>query len=546
MKLAIEQLQHWETTTPNKTFLRQPFKGQWSELSYAEVAQEVRKLAHAIQQQNLPPQSKIALLSKNCSHWIITDLAILMSGHVSVPLYPTLNATSIDKILTHSEARLLFVGKLDNWKKQSTGLTSTIPKVSYPLWPQDNTTTWDDFTKNADGNTANATKRSPDELATLIYTSGTSGDPKGVMISFANMAFAGTEAQDQLNLTSGDRFFSYLPLSHVAERMLVQTCCLYAGATISFAESLESFAKNLKEVNPTVFLSVPRIWGKFQQGILKKMPQKKLSLLSKIPVIRKIVQNKIKAQLGLAHTKHALTGAAPISVELLKWYKKYVGIHIEQGYGMTENFAYSHVAFEGKSAFGSVGPNLRGVDCKIAPESNEILIASKATMMGYYKNPEETAKSLDNGYLKTGDQGKIDENGNVFITGRVKDLFKTSKGKYVAPTPIELQLQESEHIEQVCLFGSGIPQPLAIITLSEESKKSNSDVVKQELKQLLRTTNTTLESYERISSIVIVKDDWSIDNGLLTPTLKIKRNIVEAKYKDQIEDFAEKRGVIEM
>ena len=547
MRLPVEQFLYWENHTPDKVFLRQPYKEQWSDMTFAEAGKKIRRLAAALQQQNFPPQSKIAVLSKNCAHWILNDLAIMMSGHVSVPLYPTLGSDSINKILEHSEAQLLFVGKVDNWKCQSQGLNANIPKVSYPLWPHEGMTTWDDFCSQNSEAPTNFPPREASQLATLIYTSGTSGEPKGVMISFNNIAFAASEAQHQLELSSEDRFFSYLPLSHVAERMLVENCGLYAGATISFAESLETFAKNLKQVRPTIFLSVPRVWSKFQEGVLKKMPQRKLSIFSKIPVIRKIVQNKIKSQLGLDAVKHAISGAAPISVDTLKWYKKYVGLHIEQGYGMTENFAYSHLAFEGRSKLGSVGPGLVKMDCKISSDNQEILIKSDATMMGYYKNPEATSQSLDKeNYLKTGDQGKMDDRGNLFITGRVKDLFKTSKGKYVAPTPIELRLQESELIEQVCLFGSGIPQPLALITLSEAGKKAPPEERKQEFAQLLRNTNSTLEKHERISSLLILNDDWSVDNGLLTPTLKIKRNVVEAKYQEKITNYAEKRGVIQL
>jgi long-subunit acyl-CoA synthetase (AMP-forming) len=233
---------------------------------------------------NLPPKSNIAILSKNCAHWIITDLAIWMAGHVSVPLYPTLSAETIQYVLEHSEAKLIFIGKLDSWKSQKSGVPDSIKKVQYPFWKNEGCISWEEFLGNNPPLKENI-KANPQDICTIIYTSGTTGNPKGVVHSFNSATTHIRQALTKLKLTQEDRFFSYLPLSHVAERLLVEMGSLYSGGTVYFAESLDSFKENLVYSKPTIFLAVPRIWLKFQQGILGKLNQKKLNLAYKIVLV---------------------------------------------------------------------------------------------------------------------------------------------------------------------------------------------------------------------------------------------------------------------
>jgi long-chain acyl-CoA synthetase len=285
----------------------------------------------------------------------------------------------------------------------------------------------------------------------------------------------------------------------------------------------------MQHAKPTIFLSVPRLWEKFKEKILQKVPAKKLDTLLSIPIIKNLIRKKIKTQLGLNEQRICLTGAAPISPETLTWFNK-LGIPILEVYGMTENFGVATINLPGEINIGSVGTNWENGEIKIS-ENGEILTRSGAQMVGYYKEPEKTAEVVtEDGWLRTGDKGSFDNKGYLYITGRVKDLFKTAKGKYVAPSPIEKLFSSSPIVEQVCVMGQGHPMPFAVINLSEEGKLKDKKLVNKELELLKNKINIHLESYEQISSIIVATEDWSVENGLLTPTMKIKRNKVEELY----------------
>ena len=524
---TLEMLYKWEQEKENEIYLSQPIDGVWHNWTWAEAGQEVRKMAAYLKSLDLPANSKIGLLSKNCAHWIMTDFAIMMAGHTSVPLYPNLNAETVGKILKHSESKLLFVGKLDNFEVMKPGISADMPCITYPFYSEDYPK-WDDLTKDVQPLNENIV-RDPHELATIIYTSGTTGDPKGVMHKFYNFSFATTNAVNALPLKD-ESFFSYLPLCHIAERLLVMMGSLYAGGKVSFAESLDTFAANLSEASPTVFLGVPRIWTKFQQGILAKLPQKKLNVLLSIPIISTLIKKKIQKGLGLSKARNIFTGAAPTPVALIKWFAC-LGINIQEAYAMTENTCYSHVSYSDKIRIGSVGQALPLCDVKLSVQ-NEILIKHDALMDGYYKDEEETNKTIIDGWLHTGDEGVIDAEGFLKITGRVKDLFKTSKGKYIAPSPIEMKLSANKNIEQVCVVGTELPQPIAIIVLSERGKEKVEVDLIASLETTLEVVNPKLDSHEKLHNIVVVKEDWTVENKLLTPTMKIKRNAIEKLYKE--------------
>jgi long-chain acyl-CoA synthetase len=535
--LPLSSFCHFEKLTKDKVYLRQPFNGEWIDYTWGDVGLEARKLASAIVAMNLPAKSSIALISKNCAHWIITDLAIWMAGHISVPLYPTLGPDSINYILNHSESKLVFVGKLDDWESQKAGVPTKLRKVHFPFWQNSDCESWDSFTKNSTP-LESFPHPAPDDINTIIYTSGTTGNPKGVVHTFNSSSTHIRQAMTKLRLDQNDKFFSYLPLSHVAERLLVEMGSLYSGGTIYFAESLDTFKENLVFCKPTIFLAVPRIWLKFQQGILHKLPQKKLNLLLAIPIVNSIIRKKLQAALGLDHVRFAITGAAAIPKELLEWFDR-IGISILEAYGMTENFGVSNLSLPGATRYGKVGkvytPN---TEVKIA-DNAEVLTRSEANMQGYYKEPEKTKETIDQeGWLHTADQGEFDQEGYLKITGRIKDAFKTSKGKYITPTKIEEHFSMCEFIEQVCLMGSSLPQPIAIVLLSEAGQKSHHEHVDTQLSDLLNHVNSVIDAHEQVSHVVIVQDEWSIANGLLTPTLKLKRNLVEMKYKPYLQDWS--------
>lgn len=458
----------------------------------------------------------------------MSDLAIMMAGHISVPLYPNLKADSIQQILEHSETKLVFVGKLDDFESMRPGIPKDMPCIAYPFYSEEGYPVWDDLIQKVDPIKENEV-RSPNDLATIIYTSGTTGMPKGVMHKFYNFSFATSNAVPLIPLGNEDRFFSYLPLCHIAERLLVEMGSLYSGGMVSFAESLDTFANNLAETKPTVFLGVPRIWTKFQQGILAKLPQKRLNVLLSIPLISSLIKKKVQSGLGLQEAKNVFTGAAPTPVSTMKWFKR-LGINIQEAYAMTENCCYSHVTFNDQIKMGFVGKALPHCEVKLSNQK-EILIKHVALMDGYYKEEQQTNETIKDGWLYTGDEGYIDQDGFLKITGRVKDLFKTSKAKYVAPAPIEMKLSANKNIEQVCVVGDGIPNPIALITLSEYGKNRPKEDVVSSLSKTLSVVNPKFEAHEHVKKIVVLEQEWTIENNLLTPSMKIKRNEVEKQHK---------------
>jgi long-chain acyl-CoA synthetase len=344
-------------------------------------------------------------------------------------------------------------------------------------------------------------------------------------------------------LNGSTRMLSYLPLAHVVERALIEFGQLESGMHVYFAETLQSFAADLQRARPTVFFSVPRLWVKFQQGVLERMPAAKLDSLLKLPVVKGIVSRKILAALGLDECTFAVGGAAPMPPELLRWYAK-LGLNIGEGYGMTENLAVSHMTVPGKQAFGTVGQTYEGVQCRLDASNGEIQVKSPATMLGYYKQPELTQLALtDDGWLHTGDRGVIDAAGNLTITGRVKDLFKTSKGKYVAPAPIEDKLVMHAAVEACCVTGANLGQPIALMMLNDNALKrianpASRTELEASLAVHLEEINAALDPHERLRCLVVMNEAWTIDNDLITPTLKIKRNRIEDLFAQHYEAWS--------
>lgn len=527
----------------NKVFLIQTTKqNHLRKITWAEAADEALRIAQALKAMNLAPRSHIAILSKNCAHWILADLAIWLAGHVSVPLYPNLTTETAKVIFEHSDVKAVFIGKLDKAATMIAAIPENVSRISFPEVEVETTLKWNSLVQShspLSESDIQDSKPNLKDLATIVYTSGTTGKPKGVMHSFESFSFAALNGVNHLNLGSHDRMFSYLPLAHVAERLLVEGFALYSGASVYFAGSLDQFSQNLKEARPTVFLAVPRIWLKLQQGILSKFSQSKLNFLLSLPLVSLFVKSKVQKSLGLDQVTLPVTGAAPVTKELLEWFAR-LGIEIQEAYGMTENLAYSHAQLAKKIKLGSVGQPMLGVTVKINSQG-EVLVKSLSNMLGYYKDPDQTTAAFEEGYLKTGDMGEIDDKGYLSLTGRVKDLFKTAKGKYVAPNPIELKLSNSPYVSQVCVVGQGLSQPLAIAILTPGISQKNKQQVKGDLEKFLKELNSTLDPHERLSKIVFVDDAWSVENEFLTPTLKIKRNRIEQKYESSFESWENQR-----
>lgn len=548
-KLPLDMVYHWEKAKANSVYMTQPIGGgKTVDYTWGRAVDEARRMASYLKSLNLPEKSRIGLISKNCAHWIMTDWAIWMAGHISVPLYPTLNADTVNYILNHAECEVVFVGKLDDWDMMKPGVPESVRCISFPLSPPNDFETWDDIVAKYPPLEENV-QRDTNELATIVYTSGSTGKPKGVMLSFYNMAYAAEGGMEVLGVGSEERMLSYLPLAHVFERTFVELASLYAGFHLYFAESLDTFVQDLQRAQPTLFLSVPRLWVKFQHGVLQKLPKKKLDRLMKIPVVNKLIKKKILKGLGLDKVKLAGSGSAPLASDVLDWYRN-LGLELLEGYGMSENFAYSHMSKPGRSRTGYVGESAPGVETRISPEG-EIQIKSPATMMGYYKDEEKTREAFtEDGFLKTGDKGEIDEMGRLKITGRIKEIFKTSKGKYIAPAPIENRLMSHDAIEMVCVSGANQTQPHALVMLGEEARPKMADEafrneIEESFKKLIADVNKTVDPHEQLAFITVVSDEWSIENSFLTPTMKLKRNVVEDAYQEKVDKwYAQRQPVI--
>ncbi len=531
----IDKFCEFESLRANKLFLAEPVKGVYQNFTWQQTGNQVRRMAAALKKMGLGKDDKVAILSKNCAHWIMADLAIAMAGCISVPLYPNITPEALNEIIIHSESKAIFIGKLDNPEELRKGVPDNLIQITFPFYPNAGCLHWDELIKDIQP-LQGKPEINPQALSCIVYTSGTTGQPKGVMHTFHAVGFAVDSFLKSYPDLQEEIFFSYLPLCHVAERMLVECGAVFTGSCVYFVESMDTFAKNLADTKPTVFLAVPRIWEKLQEGILKKMPQKKLDRLLSIPVVSYIIKKAIQKKLGLGKAEFVFTGASPINPYVLRWFAK-LGIVIQEAYGMTENVALSHSNRKGAVRFGTVGQSYEAVEVRLGKD-NEVQVKSDASMLGYYKEPALTAECFEDGFLRTGDEGSIDEDGYLTITGRIKDQFKTSKGKYIMPAPIESKFLQNPELAQVCVVGSGMPSAMALCTLSETARTQAKETLTHILKDIVSSVNKGLEHHEQLSKLIVLPEEWTIANGMLTPTLKIKRKMIDAGFGDHYENWS--------
>ncbi len=532
LKTPQQMLLHWEQMAPDRIYLRQPINRQWREFSWREVADQARRMATALRGFGLQPGDRVGIFSKNCAEWIISDLAIMVGGFISVPVYSSANADTLGYCLKHAEAKAVFIGKLD----KAEGLEKAIPDgcisiaYPYPTLPTDHQ--WDDLI-GANEPTGEVASPSLDDVMTILYTSGSTGNPKGAVHTYGSYAYAGTSIALTFGVTDQSKALSYLPMAHCTDRAYVEASSLYSSMQVSFTESLETFFDDLKATKPTMFGSVPRLWKRFQLGVLAKNPQSKLNWMLKVPLLGGVVKRKIADGLGLSESTWNGSGAAPIAPALLEWWNS-IDIPIYEGWGMTETLAYATQAWPGiPQRIGTVGRAMPGVVLKTT-EAGELLVKSPTLMREYYKEPEKTAEEFtEDGFFKTGDRAAIDADGYVKITGRVKEIFKTAKGKYVAPVPIESLLSQNEFVEQVCVVGMGRKQPVALIQLPE-GQQVDKATASASLESTMSQINGGLESHARMDRIIVIDEPWTPENGIMTPTQKIKRHLVEKRYETLI------------
>jgi long-subunit acyl-CoA synthetase (AMP-forming) len=539
----VETLLQRARATPGAPWLHQSINGYWGAYTYQDCADQVMRMANALQGLGYPKGSVIGIGGRNTAHWFLADLAINAAGYVSVGLYPQQATEHTRYIVEHCEAKAVIVGPLMDAKSFMDGIPAgvTTIRMPYPDAPPCQLE-WDAMVKIT-GPLKRAEDRPADALTTLVYTSGTTGHPKGVMLNWNNARFTIEGLLKTMPAKGQEVFFSYLPLAHMFERGAIEFSSLYLGAEIHFLEHLEKLPAQLAQVRPTRFFGVPLVYTRIQAGILKKMPQEKLDKLLKIPVVSGLVKSKIKKTIGLDRAWMVVSGAAPMPRPLIEWFAR-LDIQILQGYGMTENCIYATVSTPKANKIGAVGKALPGANMKIN-DQGEILFNHPGVMMGYYKEPEKTRETMtDDGYLRTGDKGHVDEDGYLFITGRVKDIFKTMKGKYVAPAPIEGALARNTDIEQLCFVGSELKQPIMLVSLSDAGRAKPKVEVEAGLITDMEAVNATLEPHEAIGKIVVVKDTWTIDNHLMTPTMKVKRNEIEKRYGALIRAEGETRNAV--
>jgi long-subunit acyl-CoA synthetase (AMP-forming) len=555
-RLIVDYVIEHAARHPDRILLTQPVgRGQVVDITWGDALDQAQRMAAHLRSLGLPRGARIAILSKNCAHFIIAELAIWLAGYTTVAIFPTETASTVRFVLDHSEASLLFVGKLDNWPQQQPGVPKGLPCIALPLAPPMDVERWEAIVAR----TAPLTeppRRTADELAMLLYTSGSTGQPKGVMTTFGAVTRAAEGIQREVRRNLGQdvegRMLSYLPLAHALERAWVAASSLVDGNTrVYFAESLDTFVDDLRRARPTLFMSVPRLWLKFQQGVFARMAPERLDLLLSIPLLRRVVARKVLAGLGLDQVTLAGSGSAPIPADLIAWYRR-LGLRLYEGYAMTEDTAYSHTSSEQLHAPGYVGAPLPGVEVRLSPEG-EILIKSPGQFSGYYKQPDLTAAAFtEDGFFRTGDLGERRPDGLLRLTGRAKELFKTDKGKYVAPAPIENRLNVHPMVELSLVSGVGRPAAYGLVVLAEDVRARVSDedfrrTVETELATLLSDVNSQLADYERLRMLVIVREPWSIETGCLTPTMKVRRAAIEALVVPHLDGwYASDRPVLWM
>ena len=589
----IEMFQNTVKAHGSKTALMSKVAGQYQGFSYQEFGERVRNFALGLASLGVKKGDRISLLSENRPEWAISDLAILSLGAINVPIYPSLVPRQIEYILNDSEARIIIISTPDQVSKVIQ-ILSDLPVLKYIIYVdplQSTTKNMVSFSqvsqkgqefeiKNPDYYEKATSKVAPDDPCGIIYTSGTTGDPKGAILTHSNILSNVKGGTAVLKIGPEDTFLSFLPLCHVFERMAGHFCALSVGATIAYAESIDTVAQNLGEVKPTIMTSVPRLFEKMYTRILEnaaaggafkknlfdwaiKIGEKhvaaqkknKVSALLKFKhkLAAKLVYHKLHERYG-GRLRFFVSGGAPLPKEIGEFFYC-AGIKILEGYGLTESSPVIAVNLEEKFKFGTVGTVLSagGVEVKIA-DDGEILTRGPHVMKGYYKKPAETKEVIDEeNWLHTGDIGFLDEDGYLVITDRKKNIIVTSGGKNIAPAPIENTMLTSPLIEQIMIIGDRRKFLSALIVPNFEMIQSyadeqgigfnnNDDLVQnpkiiQYLANEIERLSTNLARFEQIKAFRLLPRLFTIEEGELTPTLKIKRKVVENKYVELIESM---------
>ena len=557
-----------------------PRDNKWVDMTWRKYGEEVCVLAGWLKAQGIKKGDKVAILSANRPEWLITDMAVMSLGAISVPVYATSSKNDVTYIMEHSEAKFLVVDnlerasvvkdmKLDGIVTYDRGSKAEVAEFNSPIHAML------DVQKEKKGQIEGPVPVNADDVATIIYTSGTTGRPKGVVHTHGNISAAMVPTYDILKRDDGqvDRFISFLPLSHVAERVLVVVGSVVTGSGVSFARSIDTLADDLVRCRPTILLCVPRLWEKIYEkinaGLLVASPVKRgvfalakslgeariqgnyisTKFDSTVParVSDALVGKKLRAKLGLDRCRMLVTGAAPTRPEVMRFFGSF-GMMIREVYGLTENLCLGVLNDIDQIVIGSCGKPFPGNEIKIA-DDEEILFKAPWMFKGYYKNPEASEEVLKDGWFHTGDLGKVDDEGRLRIVGRKKELLKTSGGKYVAPVPIEDSIKAESCVAEAMVIGDCRKYCVALVSLNEEITDGKDPMeFKDQIKAHIESVNGPLSSYETIKRVGILKEGFSVENGCLTPTLKVKRKVVTNMKEDFIETLytSDDAVVIEM
>ena len=528
-----EQARHWAASQPEQVWMRDLSESGATEYTWGAAVAEIDRVAAWLEAE-FGQGERMALLSRNRAHWIMADMGIIHSGNVTVPLFTTHAQATAEYILSFTDTKVLFLGETENWLSVKEVLPEgcvliTLPGVDCDL-PH---TKWEDLVAAAPTE-APSYKPGPDDVVSLVFTSGTTGLPKGVIQTHATNLIPMRRCQYLFTQREQPRWFSYLPLSHIAERQIVEFSSINTGGEIWFNESLETLARDLPQCRPHIFFGPPRVWEQLRQSITAKFGGAE-ALAAAIAADQAGVQALVRGALGMDEVEYCLTAAAPTPPSLIEWWDE-VGVKLCEGFGQTE--AMGLIITDPKDRrIGSIGRPAGEVEVKIG-DNDELLIKAEGCTPGYYNRPEKTAELWQNGWLHTGDKVRIDDDGFIFITGRVKDYFKTIQGKFVAPPPIEGLFADNPHSEQQCLLGRGYSKTVMVTVLNEPARALPKETVEAAALATVDAINGEIEKHARIGAVIFSSEPWTIENEILTPTMKIRREQIENKFGECAERIA--------
>jgi long-chain acyl-CoA synthetase len=526
-------LAHWAEQCPDKIWLRDLGEDGSDDYSWSQCQAQINAVATMLEQR-FGQGEKMVVLSKNRAHWVFADLAIITSGNVQVSMFTTLPGDTAKYIFDLTETKVVFVGETSNWEQVSAVLPEGVLLVTLPgvdiEQPHEK---WDDLLAQYESQKPGY-ECQPDDMISLVFTSGTTGMPKGVIQTHQTNLIPIRRFVNEFGLREEPRYFSYLPLSHIAERQIVEFSSMVSCGEINFNESMATLARDMQRTQPHMFFGPPRVWEQLQQAVIGKFGGKD-AMAAALAADPEGMGKLILKGLGFGEVEYCLTAAAPTPPALIHWWDE-LGLPLMEGFGQTEAMGVI-LSDPNNRRIGSIGKPIGEVEYKLTAQG-ELAIKASGCTPGYYKQPDKTAELIQDGWLHTGDEVRVDEDGFIYITGRVKDYFKTIQGKFVAPPPIEGMFAKNHHAEQQCLLGRGFSKTVMIAVLTSEALNASQEEVQESILATIREINAEIEKHARIGAVIISREPWSIENEVLTPTLKIRREKVEERFAELAEELA--------